>query len=230
MQDAGVRFFRGAADGEAIDNLSWGSRQGIRVYESPNVLVYRNSLFRNENSGVYFAAGSAHGSAIANLAWENVKGVRWSSQSSFGLALDNVLFDNRERGLALEDADGAVLRRNVLVDNALSQLFVLRSRFSADDDCYASGGAEQLVADFAPAEPKARFATLAAYQQAKRQDLRARGDGCGPLPPKLDVGRIHADSTAYAERARKLLAGSAAVPAPTPPERNGSWLGWFHGD
>jgi parallel beta-helix repeat protein len=223
MQDAGVRFFRGAGDGEAIDNVSWGSRQGIRVYDAPNVLVYRNTLFRNENSGVYFAAASVHGAAVGNVTWENVKGLRWSSQSTFGLALDNVVFDNRERGIALEDANGAVLRRNVLANNSLSQLFVLRSTFSADEDCFARSTPEQAVADFSPAEPGARYVTLAAYRDAKRQDVRGR-EGCDPLPAKLDVARLHADSMAYAERARALLAGATASPAPsTLPARRG-WV------
>jgi hypothetical protein len=228
MQDAGVRFFRGAGDGEAIDNVAWGSRQGVRVYDAPNVLVYRNTLFRNENSGVYFAAASTHGAALANVAWENVKGLRWSSQSTFGLALDNVVFDNSERGIALEDAGSAVLRRNVVANNALSQLFVLRSTFSADEDCFVRGTPEQAVADFSPAEPGARYATLAAYRDAKRQDVRGR-EGCGALPAKLDVARLHADSTAYAERARAILAGAAPSPAPPAASARRGWVDWLLG-
>jgi parallel beta-helix repeat protein len=227
MQDGGVRFFRGAANGAAIDNVSWGSRQGIRVYDAANVLIYRNTLFRNENAGVYFAAGSGDGVAIANVAWENVKGLRWSSQSNFALALDNVAFDNNERGIALENVEGAVLRRNVLVNNRSSQLLALRATFNAEDDCFEAGGPDQLVADFSPAEPRGRYASLAAYREAKRQDLQAR-EGCDALPPKVDVHRLHAESTAYAERARATLAGTtgavAAPPAAT--KRGRGWLDW----
>src|SRR2546430_1235671 len=82
MHDSGVSFFKGAGDGIAVDNTSYGSRQGIRVYGAPNVLVYGNTLFRNENCGVYFAAASTNGWAIGNTCYENIKGVRWSSQRS----------------------------------------------------------------------------------------------------------------------------------------------------
>lgn len=228
MQDAGVRFFRGAADGAAIDNVSWGSRQGIRVYDAANVLVYRNTLFRNENAGVYFAAGSGNGAAIANVAWENVKGLRWSSQSSFALALDNVAFDNSERGIALENVEGAVLRRNVLANNRSSQLLALRATFSAEDDCFELDGPDQLVADFSPAEPHGRYASLAAYRDAKRQDLHGR-ERCGALPTKVDVHRLHADSTAYAERARGVLAGAGGGAGAPPAARGDGWLDWLFG-
>src|SRR5439155_6370866 len=84
MQDSGVSFFKGAGDEIAVDNTSYGSRQGIRVYGASHVLVYGNTLFRNENCGVYFAAQSANGAPIGNTAYENIKGVRWSSQSVDG--------------------------------------------------------------------------------------------------------------------------------------------------
>src|SRR5438445_4602637 len=74
MQDSGVSFFKGAGDGIAVDNTSYGSRQGIRVYGATDVLVYGNTLFRNENCGVYFAARSANGVAIAHTGYENAQG------------------------------------------------------------------------------------------------------------------------------------------------------------
>src|SRR5262249_441459 len=94
--DAGLAFWKGPADAIAINTPSYGSRQGIRVYTGSRVLVYGNTLFRNENSGVYFVSESRHGWAIGNVAYENVKGLRWGSQSTHGRALDNVVFDNHE--------------------------------------------------------------------------------------------------------------------------------------
>src|SRR5262249_19240423 len=125
MQDAGVSFFRGAGEGIVADVTSWGSRQGVRVYDAPDVTVYGSTLFRNENSGVYFAAASTGGTVLGNVMYENLKGIRWSSQSSYGMALDNWTFDNLERGISLENSDGMVLRRNRMVGNAVSQLLIL---------------------------------------------------------------------------------------------------------
>ena len=106
----------------AFDALTWVvvvGRQGIRVYSAPNVLVYGNVLFRNENCGVYFAAASTNGWAIGNTCYENIKGVRWSSQSVDGLCLDNTLFENHERGIAIENADRVFLRRVGALRNLL---------------------------------------------------------------------------------------------------------------
>jgi hypothetical protein len=149
VQDAGVSFFGGSHHGTVVRVTAWGSRQGVRVYGSRDVLVYGSTLFRNENSGVYFAAGSTGGRAIGNTSYENLKGLRWSSDSTHGMALDNALFDNTERGLSLEHADGAIVRGNRLVGNAVSQLQVLQSRYASDENCFDAGPG-QLVADFTP--------------------------------------------------------------------------------
>jgi hypothetical protein len=93
--DAGINFFKGSGDGIAINNVSYGGRQGIRVYTATNMLIYGNTLFRNDNSGVYFAAQSTGGVTVGNIAYENAKGVRWSSQSNYGMALDNTAFEPR---------------------------------------------------------------------------------------------------------------------------------------
>ena len=191
VQDAGVSFFNGSAHGTVVGLTAYGSRQGVRVYGSPDVCVYGSTLFRNENSGVYFAARSTGGRAIGNASYENVKGLRWSSDSIDGMALDNALFDNFERGLSLENADGAIVRDNRLVGNAVSQLQVLQSRYSADDNCF-DAAAGQLVADFTPFGFQDRFEKLAAYQQVEHQDARSREGRCGTLPPKVDVHALHA--------------------------------------
>ena len=226
MQDSGVSFFKGSGDGIAVDNTSYGSRQGIRVYGATNVLVYGNTLFRNENCGVYFAAQSANGEAIGNTAYENTKGVRWSSQSVDGLCLDNTLFDNHERGIAIENADRALVRRNRVVNNGASQLLVIESVYSSERNCYESGGPTELIAEFYPYFATDRYKTLAEYQRAKHQDLSSGAGGCGPLPAKVDVHRVHAETLAYAERARKLPNGGRESEGGASVRR---WLDWLLG-
>ena len=221
MQDSGVNFFKGSGHGIALGNTAYGCRQGIRVYAAVDILVSGNTLFRNENSGAYFAAGSTSGVALGNVSYENVKGLRWSSQSSGALVVDNLLFDNRERGLALENADGALVRGNVLVDNAESQLLVWESGYSAEANCFATGRGSQRVADFFPFRAGDLYDTLAAYQAGRRQDLHSSEGGCRPLPGKVDVRRLHAQTTAYAARARALLRGE------TPPARDAGGRGWL---
>jgi parallel beta-helix repeat protein len=202
MQDAGVSFFIGSGDGAIIDVTSWGSRQGVRVYGALNVFLYGNRLFRNENSGVYFAAKSANGVAIGNTAYENVKGLRWSSDSVGGMAVDNVVFDNLERGISLENADGAILRGNRVVNNAVSQLLVLQTRYTSEGNCFINGSDQQLVADFTPFGPLDRYPSLAEYQKAKGQDLHSGSGRCGPLPEKVDVHALHAESLGYPGQSR----------------------------
>src|SRR5262249_47832966 len=171
MQDAGVGFYRGSGNGRVVGVTSYGSRQGVRVYGARDILVAGCTLFRNENAGVYFAAESTNGAAIGNLAYENVKGLRWSSESASGLALDNTVFDNLERGISLENVGGALLRGNRLANNAVSQLQVIESRYTAEDNCFVAVGDRQLVADFTPFGPLDRYPTLAEYQAARSQDL-----------------------------------------------------------
>jgi len=218
--DAGINFFKGSGDGIAINNVSYGGRQGIRVYAATNMLIYGNTLFRNDNSGVYFAAQSTGGVTVGNIAYENLKGVRWSSQSNYGMALDDVVFENAEAGIAIEDVEGTVLRRNRLLQNPKAQLMVIRSVYDAEDECFE--GPTQAVADFVFQE---HYATVADYQRAKGVDLHARTGGCGPPPTKIDVHELHAATTGYAERARALLAagGPPVAPATTSPAGAGSW-------
>ncbi len=202
MGDAGINFFTGSGHVTAIGNTSYGSRQGIRVYDATNVLVYGNTLFRNDNSGVYFAKQSTDGSAIGNIAYENIKGVRWSSQSVNALAAQNTAFDNHEAGIAVEDLDQAVLRQNTLVNNAKTQLMVFRSKYQSEGNCFENGGPGQLTADFVFVD---HYKTLAEYQRGKQQDLDSRAGGCGPLPEKIDVRKLHFETMTYAELAREIL-------------------------
>jgi len=215
MQDAGVSFFIGSGDGVIVGVTSYGSRQGVRVYGAPNVFLYGNVLFRNENCGVYFAAKSVGGVAIGNTTYENVKGLRWSSESSGGMAIDNAAFDNLERGISLENVDGAVLRGNRVVDNAVSQLYVLQSHYTSEDNCFANGNDVQLVADFRPFGPLDRYPGLADYQKARAQDLHSRAGPCASLPAKLDVHALHAAALAYPGTPATQTAGSRG------------WLDWI---
>jgi parallel beta-helix repeat protein len=218
MQDAGVSFFIDSGDGVIVDVTSYGSRQGVRIYGAKNILLYGNTLFRNENSGAYFANKSVNGLAMGNTAYENVKGLRWSSDSVGGMAVDNTLFDNSERGISIENADGAILRGNRLVNNAVSQLLVLQTRYTSENNCFSTGRDGQLVADFTPFGPLDRYPTLAEYRAAKAQDMHSLSGACGPLPAKVDVHALHAAALAYPAR----------PPVPGASRLRG-WLDWLRG-
>jgi hypothetical protein len=217
MGDSAISFFKGSSDGIAIHNTSYGGRQGIRVYDAPRVLIYDNTLFRNDNSGVYFAARSTDGWAIGNVAYENIKGVRWSSESVNAIATDNKLFDNHESGIAIENADHALVRRNVIADNTKSQLLVIRSEYTSEENCFEARAGE-LIADFVFVD---HYKTLSEYRLGKREDLHSQ-EGCGPLPAKIDVHKLHSESSSYAERARKILSGASETPAPGTSPRKSS--------
>jgi hypothetical protein len=155
---------------------------------------------------VYFAADSTNGTVLANTAYENIKGVRWSSNSVSGMAVDNALFDNHEAGISVEKAHRALLRRNRLVNNGKSQLLVIQAEYDSEDNCFENGNADQLTADFVFTE---HYKTLAEYQREKHQDLNSKEGGCGPLPDKIDVRKLHKETMAYTERAREILKRSS---------------------
>ena len=102
------------------------------------------------------------------------------------MALDNVLFDNHEAGLALEGTARVVARDNRLVGNAASQLLVTKASYDSDRNCFQST-AGQLTAEIVHGP---RFATLAEYQRVTGQDRGSRAGRCGPLPETLDVRRL----------------------------------------
>jgi parallel beta-helix repeat protein len=202
---AGINFDLGSSHCAALHNTSYGAWQGIRVCSSTDVMVAENTLFRNSNCGVYFLSGSRHGYAVGNVLYENSKGIRWSSNSAHGMALHNTVFANHDTGIMIQNADGIRLSSNVLVNNAISQLSVRESRYGARGNCLETGDAEQLVAQI---DIIGRYNTLLKYQQAVRQDLDSR-EQCGSLPKTTDVRRLHAESLAYAERARLRLVEDA---------------------
>lgn len=205
MGDAGISFWHGSSNGIAMYNTSYGNRQGIRVYDASDILLYDNTLFRNENCGVYYAARSTNGVNIGNTAYENIKGIRWSTQSNDGMAVDNVLFDNLERGISVENVTHTVLQGNRILNNRSSQLLIVPTEYTSDDNCFANGQPDQLLVDFFFGE---RYKTLAEYQRAKHQDMHSHEGDCGPLPAKLDVHQLHRDTMSYRERARALLRGA----------------------
>jgi len=212
--DAGINFFKGSAHGIAFSNTSYGSRQGIRVYGATDILLYGNTLFRNENCGLYLAAQSASGTVIGNVAYENLKGVRWSSDSANGLAIANLLFDNHERGLSIESSKGIIVRSNRMLDNMRSQLLVIPpSEVDSEANCFENGGPQQLTADFSYPD---QYSTLTQYQHATRQDMNSQEGACGPTPAKVDVQKLHAETLSYLPRARKLLRPSATTDAEPP--------------
>jgi len=226
--DAGVNFFQGSGNGIAINNTSWGSRQGIRIYTATSILVYRNTLFRNENCGVYLANHSENGSVVENIAYENIKGVRWGSKSINGVAVGNTLFDNLERGISVEDTKNVTVVGNTLVNNVVSQLLDITSPdVRSEGNCFANGNAQQLTADFFFVD---QFKTLADYVKAKHKDLTSREGNCGAIPKKLDVHKLVADAEAYTERARKLLKApkkASAETAETVSAGGGETSGWL---
>ena len=230
MLDGGITFY-GANGCVAVNNTSYGSRQGIRVYGATNISAYGNTLFRNENCGIYFALRSTNGLVIGNTMYENIKGIRWSSQSANGTAVDNILFENHEYGISIENADHTLLRRNRVVNNEKAQLSTVQSDYSSDDSCFANGGPDQLIAALIFL---GQYRTLQDYQRGQRQDLSSREGDCGPLPAKVDVHKLHEEAKSYTDRARRILSG--AKPSATgaskssPPEGAvGSWLKWLRG-
>jgi hypothetical protein len=202
MFDAGIVFWTGSSHGAALNNVVWGSRQGIRVNGATDILLAGNTLFRNENSGVYFLNAAFRGAVVGNTLYENAKGARWSSQSNAGLAVANAAFDNLEAGLSIESVMGAVLLRNRLIGNRETQLLALRSEYHSEGNCFENGGPGRWSADLRFGE---RFATLASYQRATGRDLASRSGPCGGAPEKIDVRALHARTTAYAEAARRQL-------------------------
>ena len=232
--DSGISFFIGSSDGVAINNTVWGSRQGIRVYGASNILAYGNTLFRNENCGIYFAKQSTNSSVVHNIMYENLlAGVRWSSRSTEGLATDNIVFDNLDRGILIEDTEHIALSANELVNNKNSQILVRDSGYSSDVNCFQIGPDEpdQLIAEYWYVD---RYRTLRPYQEEKHLDLYSREGNCTPLPAKVDVHKLNAEATAYAERARQIVnhareggTKKADRPDTSPPTR--TWLDWLLG-
>ena len=229
--DAGITFYS-ANDCLAVNNTSWGNRQGIRVYSSTKIAAYGNTLFRNENCGIYFANLSTNGLVVGNTAYENVKGIRWSSQSANGTAVDNVLFENHEYGISVEHADHTLLRGNRIVNNEKGQLMIdMQTDYTSDSNCFASGSPNELIAEFIYPD---HYRTLADYQRGRHQDLSSREGDCGPLPAKVDVHKLAEEAKGYAARARRILSGAEtttteAPERPAPEGTGGGWLRWLLG-
>jgi parallel beta-helix repeat protein len=201
MFDAGIVFWTGSGHGFAVNNVVWGSRQGIRVNGARHVVLTGNTLFRNENSGVYFMNESVEGSVIGNVFYGNAKGVRWSSGSDRGVAAANTSFDNFEAGISIERTNGAVLLRNRLFGNRRAQLNAHRATFYAEGNCFEPGDPERGIAEL----DRRRLTSLEAYRRLSGQDLASRLGRCGAPPGRIDVQALHRQSTGYPEAARRQL-------------------------
>jgi hypothetical protein len=99
-----------------------------------------------------------------------------------------------------------------MAGNRGSQFMPFRAEYTSEDNCFQTPGPESLATDYVLG-PK--YKTLAEYQREKGQDLHSR-EGCGPLPQKIDVQRLHAETMAYTERARKILSERATAKTPAP--------------
>jgi len=93
---------------------------------------------------------------------------------------------------------------------------VIDTRYSSENNCFESSSPEETTADFFRGE---RYARLAEYQQAKHHDLQSQAGGCGSLPAKVDVARLHRESSSYVERARRILGVDHPAPGATTPEQ-----------
>ena len=103
---------------------------------------------------------------------------------------------------------------------------MIDSAYSAEGNCYETHRSGELVAEFYPYFERDRYATLVEYQQARHQDLSSKAGGCEPMPAKVDVHQLHAETVAYAARARRLLSGEQQA------EAGGGargWLDWLRG-
>jgi parallel beta-helix repeat protein len=202
--DGGINFWE-SSNGIAINNTSFGNRQGIRVFDSKDILVYANTLFRNENCGVYFLKASKNGVAVSNIAYENAKGIRFGDRSS-GMTLDNILFDNSAAGISAELSCNVLLRRNKMVNNEY-QLLALSSKVILDGDCYQKGRSGKYTVEFFRPE---EYYEVTDAEKSRQKDLRSKEGNCGPMPEKIDVRKLHQDTMTYTERARKILEESQA--------------------
>ena len=127
----------------------------------------------------------------------------------------------------MEEVGPIFLRRNTVIGNNTSQILYRSSEFDSEDNCFENRGPDQLITEFWYLD---RYKTLAEYQKGKQKDLHSREGGC-PLPDKVDVHRIHAETLAYTERARKILAGEIAAPTAetttATPETPGAGRAWW---
>ncbi len=201
--DAAIGFWEGSGYCVAMNNTAYGNRQGIRVFFAQNIVAYGNTLFRNENAGMYFLKESNNATAIGNITYDNVKGIRFGSKSVNAVVIGNTVFDN-QWGISLEqDSNDAVLLNNRVVNNRDSQLLLMATEYRSEGNCFENGRPEQSIAEYH--QFSQRYKVLGDLLQARRLDFSSREGKCGPLPEKVDVRKLHAETKSYTERARKLL-------------------------
>ncbi len=201
--DASVFFGEGSDHGRVFDNIAFGSRQGFRVFGSHQVQILRNVIFRNENSGTYFYRGSLGGLAQGNLVYENAVGLRFGSRSSAGIAINNLVLDNKDAGLSFEQVAFQVSSHNTLKGNT-SQLRLIKPSFLfSDNNCYETATeAGQLLAMVDLTVP---YQNLSEFANMVGQDFNSRDGNCAVEAAKVDVGALHAETLSYLKRAQEIL-------------------------
>jgi len=198
----GAIVFRGSDHGRVFNVTAFGSRQGIRIRESKQMQILKNTLFRNENSGVYFYVESLGGLAQGNIAYENDVGIRFGSESHAGLVLDNLIIDNHDAGLSFEVVKFAVASHNILKGNA-SQLRLRKSSFFSDNNCYEISTESGQV--LAKENPIVNYQDLSEFSNKFGTDLNSREGDCAIEVDKVDVEKLHAETLSYPKRALEIL-------------------------
>ena len=199
----GCVIFRDGSDyGRVFDVTAYGCRQGVRIRNSQQVQVLRNILFRNENSGVYYYLESKDGLVQGNTAYENDVGIRFSSESSAGLVLDNLIIGNHDAGLSFESLGFAVATLNSFQDNT-SQLRLYKSSFISDKNCYETDTESGHI--FAKENPTIIHQNLKEYSTKFGQGLNSREGNCAIEIDRVNVGELHEEATSYSMRAQEFL-------------------------
>jgi hypothetical protein len=167
------------------------------------VQILRNVLFRNENSGAYFYRGSLGGLAHGNLVYENAVGIRFGSRSNAGIAIDNMVLDNKDAGLSFEKVAFQVSSHNTLKGNTSQLRLIKPSLLISDNNCYETATeAGQLLAMVDLTVP---YQKLSEFINKVGQDFNSSDGNCAVETAKVDVGALHAETLSYLKRAQQIL-------------------------
>jgi len=193
--------FRDSDHGRVFNTVAFGGRQGVRVRNSKQVQVVENVMFSNENSGVYFLMESTGGLAQRNFMYENAVGIRFSSKSSAGLVLNNLVLDNHDGGISFEEVGFPVASNNSLRGNG-AQLRLRKANFFSDNNCFEPATSPDEAFSY---DRGMTTETLAEFSSKHGQDLNSTEGDCGINAEKVDVWSLHQEALSYPERALKIL-------------------------
>jgi hypothetical protein len=200
--DGALVYYDGSDHGRVFNVTAFGSRQGIRVRNSKQMQILKNTLFRNENSGVYFYVESLGGLAQGNISYENDVGIRFGSESHAGLVLDNLIMDNHNAGLSFETVNFAIASHNLLKGND-SQIRLRKTSFFSDNNCYETSTKSGHV--LARENPVVNYQDLSKFSKKFGTDLNSREGDCAIEVDKVDVEKLHAETLSYPKRALEIL-------------------------